>query len=482
MRREFLLYQLVAWLLFALLVRLAMSWSVHFAWLLLYPIIVFLHGRRRKARGKSSLSPLAAPFAIGLVWVRVQLRDRFGVGRLRRPDASQPKGFCPRCGYPMNPGRCPECGADVAAEKLPRRRVREYYEHKGKIAAIVLIPLCFLGARYAYYNLDWCGLLGEKWLLRLQARGVAPADAELKRRYRAGTLGQEWKTKLFDRGMRASVAGKPRYPSGVQYFVHVYVDSSLAELLPNCRFYLRHHTILIDGRELSEHAETRDVASDEARRGHWIVGSDAFEPGEHEFGVRGVVTISSADRLDMIDTLAVHTGPFNASTRVLVEDRPVEEFVNPIDEARSGRKLDNYLFLTGGYPLDDFNSPANTPERFPWMYLRSLAISYTSGGAAPIAGNIFIRPSDEGDFEKIGYIFLKPGSRTRYWALPQSERYGDARRIDVRIEPDPILALQSTSPSDNRYFGAVIERRGVEVKQDFSNPLARYLANQRKRK
>ncbi len=481
MRREFFIYQLVAWLLFALLVRAAMYWSVHFAWLLLYPLIVFVHGRRRRTRGKSSLSPLAGPPAVALVWLRVFLRYRLGIGRQRRIDVSQPRGFCPKCGYPMNPGRCPECGTEVAPEKLPRRKVREYYEHKGKIAAIVLVPLLFFGAHHAYYHLDWCSRLSGIWLLRLQARGVAQADAELKRRYRAGALSQEWKQQLFDQATRASVEGKARYPAGVDYFAHVYVHSALADLLPNCRFYLRHHTILVDGRELTEHAETRDVASDDPKRGHWIVGSHAFEPGEHEFAVRGVVTISSADRLDMIDTLAIHTGPFTASTRVMIEDRPPGEFVNPIDDAKSGRKLDNYLTLSGGYPLDDFNSPANTRERFPWMYLRSVAIRYKSGGPAPLAGYMFVRPSDESEFEKFGHIFMQPG-KTRYWALPQTDRFTNVQSVDVRIEPDPILALQSTSPADNRYYAAVIERRGVAVKQDFANPLARFLANQGKRK
>ena len=39
---------------------------------------------------------------------------------MRRPNY-QPKGFCPRCSYPMDPGRCPECGLLVSADVLSRK-------------------------------------------------------------------------------------------------------------------------------------------------------------------------------------------------------------------------------------------------------------------------------------------------------------------------------------------------------------------------
>lgn len=35
---------------------------------------------------------------------------------------SEPSGFCPQCGYRMDPGRCPECGENVPASRIRTRK------------------------------------------------------------------------------------------------------------------------------------------------------------------------------------------------------------------------------------------------------------------------------------------------------------------------------------------------------------------------
>lgn len=47
-----------------------------------------------------------------------------------------PAGYCPRCGYRVDPGRCPECGADVAQ---PLRRLRSRARRRVVLLATLLM-------------------------------------------------------------------------------------------------------------------------------------------------------------------------------------------------------------------------------------------------------------------------------------------------------------------------------------------------------
>lgn len=49
-----------------------------------------------------------------------------------------PAGYCPRCGYAVDPGACPECGAHA---KRPRRQKPGGWKRRALVAAIVVTVL-----------------------------------------------------------------------------------------------------------------------------------------------------------------------------------------------------------------------------------------------------------------------------------------------------------------------------------------------------
>ena len=59
----------------------------------------------------------------------------------------EPSGFCPYCEYPMDPGRCPECGHVLAAEQLDfeagetRRGRRREWWLLGFLIVVVAVAL-----------------------------------------------------------------------------------------------------------------------------------------------------------------------------------------------------------------------------------------------------------------------------------------------------------------------------------------------------
>lgn len=98
---------------------------------------------------------------------------------------TRPIGFCPRCAYPMDAGRCPECGEDVVrparGDRNSRRSRVVRLVKRVAVAGLVLAALWFGGA-YAVYN--WWP---DEHLLRIAgARGrFAPlANAVINYRWR----------------------------------------------------------------------------------------------------------------------------------------------------------------------------------------------------------------------------------------------------------------------------------------------------------
>ncbi len=63
-------------------------------------------------------------------------------------EAYQPKGYCPGCGYQIDPGRCSECGLEVSGEQLrgfpPTRSTVLILICVGRLAAFSVVHFGFL--------------------------------------------------------------------------------------------------------------------------------------------------------------------------------------------------------------------------------------------------------------------------------------------------------------------------------------------------
>src|SRR5262245_46401505 len=66
----------------------------------------------------------------------------------------QPTGYCPRCGYQMDAGRCPECGKAVSrpAKRDPRAgRGRLLRAGRRLVTAMLLVLAMYYGGGYAVF-------------------------------------------------------------------------------------------------------------------------------------------------------------------------------------------------------------------------------------------------------------------------------------------------------------------------------------------
>jgi hypothetical protein len=63
------------------------------------------------------------------------------------PDQYEPAGYCPSCGYRVDPGRCPECGTEV---RRPRKRSPQVTRRRWALGILIVVALA-AGAGTIYH-------------------------------------------------------------------------------------------------------------------------------------------------------------------------------------------------------------------------------------------------------------------------------------------------------------------------------------------
>lgn len=100
-----------------------------------------------------------------------------------------PLGYCPKCEYRMNPGRCPECGTVVGLANIQTRPPRAHRRRIRNWVLASIVALTFFGtSRWLWSSGTWTRALPNGALLRLQTPGPNQVFDELLRRNAAGSL------------------------------------------------------------------------------------------------------------------------------------------------------------------------------------------------------------------------------------------------------------------------------------------------------
>ncbi len=103
----------------------------------------------------------------------------------------QPAGFCPRCGYALDPGRCPECGSVVTAKDMRPRQARMSKRARRLLFTAGLAFALFVAVGVGFELESWvaacgsCGALCDVRELRLFGVG-----GQYSRRVHEGPLSQ----------------------------------------------------------------------------------------------------------------------------------------------------------------------------------------------------------------------------------------------------------------------------------------------------
>ncbi len=127
----------------------------------------------------------------------------------------QPAGYCPHCGYALDPGTCPECGKFVRGYQIravpPNVTLRRDLWRFGGVLLLLAISI---GGYRAYRDLNGWPYVPEWLLVQCQHRDWSGAMAEINRRFVADEFTADARQRLIDNAMTAEIECPDRWPAG----------------------------------------------------------------------------------------------------------------------------------------------------------------------------------------------------------------------------------------------------------------------------
>lgn len=364
-----------------------------------------------------------------------------------------PAGYCPRCGHAMDPGTCPECGTTVAAGELDSNssRLQRRWIRRG-IVVSVLLALA-LGGRYAYHSLDWPSLLPTGILLPIQGGEHAPATVELARRAINGNLTPEQVDRLFHQaiGLEDALHIRSPHPAGKPIMVQVTADYENPYDGP---VQLKVFAGIKSGSfGIGESPAGFDALVWQyggSGSGGVSVSNRAELPpltaGEHLITINGTIEF-----LSHVPGLSPSPYEFTVSRRIVVEDRPLAAYVQPVWDAEVAAEMTMSLRLV----------TIGTPHIM-WQL-------ETQRAGMTVAGSLWWRPAGVGEFRETPGRLYTMGHGLGMWSghftLHEEDsawEAGDSMSIDVRLVPDPKTAFDHGAET---YFSGVIEWSNVPVQE-----------------
>lgn len=445
---------LVGFLLLAILIRVAMEWHPEWSLILLLPFGYLLARDIRRWRGNSSKYSLVRSVLRLLVRWRLQISFLLQRGLVHR-GPSEPKGYCPKCGYPINPGICTECGMLVTKGKLRRSAPSRIWQHRGKVVATVAIIALIYAGKYLHQNYDWTQARSNETLFDLMSIRNDPAIRELEDRHRGGKLNKAESARLFDRSLSSKLVLMPTFPSDANLSFMLHVDLSLPTICMEHHFFLGDYRVYCDGEVLYDSVKDSRRRSQRDFMGRWHIIASHVRPGSHEISLKGTVVISNGvDSVQLIDLLAVHHAPIVATGTVEAVSRPSIEFLERITDPKTVAQYarDTYIELTYSIPSRSTGFNYNmTPEKV--IRLGRSSTIY------PFIGRVEIRRSGEPDS---AYQFLGRVSTTGFnwtdYPFSRVESLADADRLDVRFIPEPTRIVQHLPLGISSYCDVALEQ------------------------
>ncbi len=87
---------------------------------------------------------------------------------------------------------------------------------------------------------------------------------------------------------------------------------------------------------------------------------------------------------------------------------------------------------------------------------------YASLLPVPIAAEVFVRRAGKDDYESAGNWYL-PSTATQNLRLKWPFKIKKPTRIDFRIVPSAVVAIENLGPDEQEYYGCTIEKYNVLV-------------------
>jgi len=291
----------------------------------------------------------------------------------------KPAGYCPHCGYAIDPGVCSECGKNVNADELDSVPYWVTRRRLVKRAVLVLILLSLaVGGWYVYARTNWIIWVPTRILLGLSWDENSRGTQEVWRRFQNGGLSPAECEKMFRRALgRAELCVRSPHPRDEDITLEVWLRSSLIE--QGARFMLIKEQYSVDG------VNSKNALKDWRGWGRMsYVTLPALSPGTHD--IRLEAQLGSPTLGPPVPGVAPI--PLSLSKRVVVENRSVDSFVQPIWSEELEQQVRVRCLVSAVSDFDD-----SSPSIHIDLVARHLS--------EPIAGILWFRATGDSEYEQI---------------------------------------------------------------------------------
>lgn len=372
----------------------------------------------------------------------------------------------------MDAGSCPECGKDVVAAQLrrrrPRPRLRRFF--RGLVLVAVVLSVGF-GLHAGYRYLNWPPWMSTPLLIVMAGSEESRATIELRKRMLAHRLSaQELSSFIKDRsGLRLEL--RQPYPAGVDIpaVLHCSLRFPLDSFSMPWRYALDGVFVSVDD-QIETHVARAypgwllpyssklsipiDLPPVAARRHHVRVriNMTIFEDVRSApWGGGGMITpfLPKPDEF----TRSVLSWTMAAETDVDLDDKPLDEFARPVWSAELQEKFTKSISAGKAAGSDIRNTLLLDSERLP----------------EPVVGTVWARVAGRDTFHRVYELLtdrLSGGIRQVVFlsGIPGIEA---ATHVDVRIvSNDREAAEQAVKAGLDRYFAGVIEILNVPIEKE----------------
>ncbi len=316
----------------------------------------------------------------------------------------------------------------------------------------VLLGLLIGGSYYSYYHVNWYSYFPTSWLLTLQGNAKHGATVELARRCKADELNDEQATAFFKRAIHVNPTIRTRspYPKGCTLPIEIEYGLQTSATLGPWRL-TNTQKIWFDDQSLNIPSENPIPHGKQTRRhnipDYWIIPGEPLVEAEFEMSLRHDLQPGLGAKPNASTVRLVHEWEVWARQKVKVVDEPVDSFVQAVDNPRLRSEVEAAI------EIQFVNENGK----------RHIRVN-NKGVATLVAGYLWVRECDTGDYMKYDFIRLGPSEPFASWESMYGVPYRlrEKNCLDVRIVADPTIAVVSFDEKA-KYYGGTIEQKGIKL-------------------
>lgn len=365
--------------------------------------------------------------------------------------AFQPAGYCPHCGYRMDPGKCPECGRIVPVEELakfdpiPRRRCLRV------TTAAITALVCLVATVWIMSStIAWIHHVPTQVLLRFQSQTRDRCTRELQRRFELDELSPTELRAFLRQSLSWTIESLDRspHPRDCPVAVQATLDSTLSGYLVE----LSDVKVTVDGKPVKARHEYIVLVTSSGNSTQELFRLPRLASGQHDIMFAGDVSWVMGSPLP----LPIAPLTIRRELSVTVADVAIDDIVQPLwnDELNTSAQSS----VKAALAISDFKTGDDGVDCHTRLHLT------IESDLPPLAGTFWLRCSDSGRWmymaaiaERVDRPFV--GSYAGF--IPRVDfRCTNRPSVDVRFVPNGVLALEA---GFDEYYGGRLNWTNLPV-------------------